>query len=196
MNNFELKIKLNGIEIELTGEFSNVVELYERIKEDLFSNNNVLLKNETLGNEKDENTSDEILESKLEKKGKVAKPTTQKKISKPSKVELDSKFDEPSFYESFGKYSPKSNKDQILIAMYLYLKQTGVNDFTPDLVHTLLNNVAVDTPRNLRQMMINYVNQDKMLDRNGEFFILKFSGISEIEKTMAKLEQEKQSGTK
>jgi len=196
MNNFELKIKLNGVEIELTGEFSNVVVLYERIKEDLFSNNKVLLKNESFRNEKAEAISDEFSESKSEKIGKVVKTITQKKISKPSKVDLDSKFHEQKFYESFEKYSPKSNKDKILISMYLYRNQTGVNDFTPDLVHTLLHTAAVDTPKNLRQMMINYVNQDKMLDRNGEFFILKFSGISEIEKTMTKLEQENQSVTK
>lgn len=174
MSQFELKVKKGALEIELKGETSEVLDAYKLISEDLFVKNKNQLDSQI--NETDEEQNVDNLELTKTTRSK-SKQSANKKSKKLSLVELDSSFDEAKFYQSFQSLSLKKQKEQILISTFLYLEQTHQQTFTIDLVHTLLDKVAIDTPKNISQMVANYVNIDKLLERvNGNEFKFKHVG--------------------
>lgn len=161
MSQFELKVKKGTLEIELKGETNEVLEAYRLISEDLFTNKGSA---DSGINEEETEISADITESSKVVKNK-GKQSSSKKSKKFNFVQLDDNFDEAKFYQKFQSLSLKKQKEQILISAFLYLEQTQQQTFTIDLVHTLLDKVAIDTPKNLSNMVANYVNIDKLLER-------------------------------
>lgn len=187
MNEFELKVKIGTSEIELKGQTKDVMEAYKEIREDL------LIRQITAPFESIDG-GEEIEQENLSKSNKTigkskTKVTALKRTAKYVFVDLDEKFDEPKFFEDFSKLNLKKAKEQILIAAYLYKMQTEQQTFNIDLIHTLLNKVAIDTPPNLSQMLANYVNIDKLLERQGKNeFKFKHVGSKYCLDTIVKLE--------
>ena len=194
MSDFELKIKTQNVDIEIRGSYLEVLSVYEKIREDFLKLNS---KNrESLGDQQKEslgeNTEPTMLKP-IKTKKRVSetnsiKTNTSKKGSKLQLTQLAEQFDEKKFYEEIAKLGPKKNKDQILVAMSLYKEMTQCNDFSLDLIHTLLNKAAIDTPKNLRVMLSNFVNGDKILERSQTGFSIKFAGekaISDIKKKLS-----------
>lgn len=185
MDNLELKLKIGQAELELKGSSNKVVEMYNILKDDLFksSTNNFApalyevnhSEEEILESEKELQDIQTSRKTKINKGKKTS--DAKKKSNKPSLVQLDDNFNEEKFYNEFSALSLKTMKEKIFMSIYLYNQQTSLTEFTPDLVHTLLDKVAIDTPETLKQMLTNYVNQDKLMERVGDGFKLKHIGM-------------------
>lgn len=176
----EIRIKNLKFELELKGDPIEVKDFYLMVKEDLLSKLPESIPNDLHQFPKSNSVGDGIASEETIDLGRSSKSKTgvrsSKKVAKPQKIVLSTKFDEKKFCDVFGSKKLKSNKDKILLAVYLYKQQTNEDTITTDLVHTLLDKAAIDTPDNLKQFLTNYVNQEKLLERVSDGFKLKYTG--------------------
>ncbi len=116
---------------------------------------------------------------------KTAKPVDNTKSSKKSKsvtpkfVKVDLNLNnERDFVDEFKAYSTKSTTEAIFVLLKMYKDKTGIEDFSIDIIHSLLDLVSIDTPASLIAMMNNFVNSDKTFDRpETNVYKFKYKGI-------------------
>lgn len=97
--------------------------------------------------------------------------------AKFAKVDLELS-DERSFIDEFKSYSTKTVTDSIYVLLKMYKNITGKEEFSIDIINSLLNLVSKDTPASLIAMMNNFVNNDKTFDRvEKNVYKFKYKGI-------------------
>ena len=168
-----VKYKNNNIEFEIEGSIDEVKEICS------------LIQSITIDNSTKESTDKDVL-NEQEKKNYTKKKTKTTSGSKPMKLEIvDLKINnEREFIEEFKSYSlAKSITQKIYILVYLYKKHTGNEIINADIVHSLLNFAQIDTPKHLKQMLRNFVNQEKTFNKiDDDNFKIKFQTEDEINK--------------
>ncbi len=190
MSQFSFKFKQGSLELELSGEYSEVIEAFNLVM-DKSSTKPIIVTKES-PNQIEEDINQNEKETPKKRKTKSSKSG----VSKIEFTQLDDKFMEIEFIEEFRKINPSGDKNKILIAALLYSKQTSKNDFSINELHTLLDKVAVDTPKNMRAMMTNYINRDKLIERiDADNFKWKHIGKQKIQdyidKQMSSLNEDK-----
>ena len=116
---------------------------------------------------------------------KTPKPVDNTKSSKKSKsvtpkfVKVDLNLNnERDFVDEFKAYSTKSTTEAIFVLLKMYKDKTGIEEFSIDIIHSLLDLVSIDTPASLIAMMNNFVNSDKTFDRpETNVYKFKYKGI-------------------
>ncbi len=111
-----------------------------------------------------------------------------KKSSKPTnkfnKIDLNL-VDEASFVDEYNKYNTKSVTEKIYVLLKMYRDKTNIEEFSIDLIHSLLDLVSTDTPASLVAMMNNFVNIDKTFDRpERNIYKFKYKGIDKAKSIM------------
>lgn len=167
MANFKLKIVINNVEIELEGNFEEVKELYNVIKGDVIKFELDIPREKTKDSNEKNTFDNKMRESfkKTEKKRSNKKGLSKRKTNKLEFVDLVQSFNEADFVNEFRKYKLKTSKDKILYSVFLYKKLFKVEVVDINIIHTLLDKVGVVTPKNIRSMISNFVNRDKLLEK-------------------------------
>lgn len=189
----KLKFKLGQFEFEVEGDKDLINETKEWAKEVISLANeqlNVPAKNEVALLTDNSVSSDEIENVSSIKASKTSNKSL--KQSKPGKSQKYNKVElgisnEREFIEEFKKYTGATKVTQkIYVLVYLYKQKTGVEIVNSDIVHSLLNFAQIDTPQSLSQMLINYVNQDKTFNRDGDGFKMRFQTEDKIKEWLVK----------
>lgn len=184
----ELKLKFGEIELELKGEQSEVNELYSQINfSQLIQTSNVVQPSKKIGNTTDENSCGAKIEENVNEN--IRRNLGKSKISSKGKnkfvkIQLNIS-NEDEFIKTFNQHKDNSLKNRIHLLLYLYVKDTGNEEFTLDTIHSLLDLVSIDTPDNLRTILSNYVNRDMTIERLEEGkYKLKHKGKNYIKELM------------
>lgn len=179
---FELKLKIGASEIEIKGEYLEVKDMLSMLVESkLIQKSTVLISDNISKNSESKSTieSDPINDDgkplSEEKKPRKKRSTTSKATGLEI-VELNPKFDEVRYVNQFKKYHITTMKARIFVLLFMYQEMTGINEFNESLIHTLLDKVAIDTPKSLVTMLNNYMNRDKLIEKTSEGYKLKYVG--------------------
>jgi hypothetical protein len=104
------------------------------------------------------------------------KRTQGTKTQKIDVIPLHQNFVEADFVNKFKALNLTSIKEKIFVLLALYKNITGEKEFSASLIHTLLDKVAIDTPKSLQAMISNYLNRDKFIEKTADGFKLKYVG--------------------
>lgn len=119
--------------------------------------------------------------SKKSSSNSTLKTTKKQKQQKFNKISLNLP-DEQQFVNSFKAIKSTSITDKIYILLKLYKDYTNIEEFSIDLIHSLLNLVSLDTPSSLVAMMNNFVNRDKTFDRvDVGIYKFKYKGLDKVD---------------
>lgn len=168
-----VKYKNNNLEFEIDGTVDEVKEICSLIQS----------MNIDYATNKPEDKDILIEPEKKSYAKKKAKTTSSNKATKLEIIDLKIN-NERDFIEEFKSYSlAKSITQKIYILVYLYKKHTGNEVINADIVHSLLNFAQIDTPKHLKQMLRNFVNQEKTFNKiDDDTFKMKFQTEDEIAK--------------
>jgi len=186
---FELKLKIGSSEVEIRGDYSEVKSMLlmllekELVKESNHINNLPVLENDNI-NKVNTLDLDESITKVSEKKVKSKRISSQKS-AKIESIELHPAFDEASFVTRFKEFHITTLKGRIFVLLYMYKDISGEKDFSESLIHTLLDKVAIDTPKSLSVMLNNYMNRDKLIEKTEAGYKLKYVGDTYAKGLMA-----------
>ena len=116
------------------------------------------------------------------------KNTKKPKSATAKFAKVDLNLDnERGFVDEFKSYSTKSITEAIFVLLKMYKDKTGNEEFSIDVIHSLLDFVSIDTPASLIAMMNNFVNSDKTFERpETNVYKFKYKGI---DKAVALMEE-------